>query len=141
MFVLFGMFAPVVGAPKSLEYVARAFDDVSWNALLDGDEVVMCGDRGALVRLWQGSEDSLDPALQLQDSDRLYLLDYCATAADLHQLLCYGLRGRFARCMLAPVLVAGVCLHACVYDDSLQYRSCVKRMSLICHRGRGGCTL
>ena len=55
----------------------RHFDSASWDQLLEGDDIVCCGNgNGALVRLQPDGDDSVDPALNLQDNDQLYLLDY-----------------------------------------------------------------
>jgi hypothetical protein len=73
---------PLVSGPTSkpgTSALTRHFDSDSWDQLLEGDEHVFCGDgNGVLIRLRPDGADSVDPALNLQDNDQLYLLDYDA---------------------------------------------------------------
>ena len=67
---------PLVSGPTSkpgASALTRRFDSDSWDQLLEGDDIVRCGDgNGVLVRLRPGGDDSVDPALNLHAYEQLY---------------------------------------------------------------------
>ena len=110
---------PLVSGPTSkpgTSALTRHFDSDSWDQLLEGDEHVFCGDgNGVLIRLRPDGADSVDPALNLQDNDQLYLLDYDANEGSGTERAAVWLGGGGA---LRSVLVMSCGAPVCVIRTS-----------------------